>query len=88
MLIKSGMAKVQVTGHSTQVTGQRPQVTGHTVKVKKNTCEFAVSSNLVRIYLFLFLFSLYSLFIPTNPMMSSYFSKIPCFGNNAQVSGV
>ena len=32
----------------------------------KNTCEFALSSYLVRIYLCHICFSLYSLFIPTN----------------------
>ena len=61
----------QLTGHRPQFTGHKSQVTGH----NKNTCEFAVSSYLVRIYLLFF--SLYSLFIPTNPMMSSYFSTIP-----------
>jgi len=61
--------------YRSQVIGYRSQVT------IKNTCEFAVSSYS---YLFLF-FSLY-LFIPTNPMMSSYLSKIPCSSNNALLS--
>ena len=38
----------------------------------KNTCEFAVSSHVVRISLFRTFFTLYSLFIFTNPMMASY----------------
>ena len=62
----------QVTGYRPQVTGYRLRVTGH----NQNTYEFAASSYLVRISTVYF-FSLYSLFILTNPMMSSYFSKIP-----------
>ena len=70
---RPGGAKVQVTGHRSHVTGYRLQVTGYRLQVTiKNTCEFAVSSYFVRIIYFVF-FSLHSLFIPTNPMMSSYF---------------
>ena len=43
----NGGAKVQVTGHRSQVRSQ--------VKLK-NACEFAVSSNLVRIYPFISFF--------------------------------
>ena len=73
----------EMSGHLTLSAAglkYRSQVTGCRSQVKiKNTCEFAVSSNLVHIYFL----SLYSLFIPTKPMMSSYFSKIPCSSNNA-----
>ena len=43
----------------------------------KNTFKFAGSSYLVGICLFRPFLTQYSPFIPTNPMMSSHFSKIP-----------
>ena len=58
----SGGAKVQVTGYRSQVA-------------IKNTCEFVVSSYLVRIIYFIFVLVCIGLFIPSNPMMSSYFSN-------------
>jgi len=80
-----GETKVQVKGYKSQVTGNRSQVTGHRSQVTmKDTCEFAVSSYLVRIFLF---FGLYSLFIPTNPKRSPYFSKIPCSSNSTLLTG-
>ena len=51
-----GGAKVQVTG--SQVTGHRSQV------AIKNTCEFVVSSYLVRIIYFVFVLVCIGLFIP------------------------